>query len=168
MTTMVTVIWKISKPVFYKNKFFTLSQCERIQILLVAKLSIKILDAQTYLHWSTYWILSSSTYISFSDLLEWTWRFIIMRATRASESTAVQDRLLNNWNMLRAPKTVLDSVFNADPIFDIFKIVKISYFFKSNFSKLKVWKILGIWLIKKAMISHFECHIWIPKEGFWK
>ena len=70
--------------------------------------------------------------------------------------------------MLRAPKTVLDSVFNADSIFDIFKIVKISYFFKSNFSKLKIWKILGIWFIKKTMILHFECHIWIPKKGFWK
>ena len=38
--------------------------------------------------------------------------------------------------MLRAPKTVLDSVFNADSIFDIFKIVKISYFFKIQFCEI--------------------------------
>ena len=39
--------------------------------------------------------------------------------------------------MLRAPKTVLDSVFNADSVFDIFQIVKNSYFLKIFFLEIK-------------------------------
>ena len=57
--------------------------------------------------------------------------------------------------MLRAPKTVLDSVFNADSIFDIFKILKISYFFKLKISKSKVSKIFRISFFKKTLILKF-------------
>ena len=54
--------------------------------------------------------------------------------------------------MLRAPKTVLDSVFNADSIFETFKIVKISNFFQIfNFEifDLKKYEIFTILKISK-------------------
>ena len=45
--------------------------------------------------------------------------------------------------MLRTPKTILGSVFNADSIFDILKIVKISYFLKIQFFEIKNLKNFG-------------------------
>ena len=50
-------------------------------------------------------------------------------------------QLLNNQNMPFALKTVIDLIFNAEFIFDIIKIIKISYFLKLKISNSKVSEI---------------------------
>ena len=49
-----------------------------------------------------------------------------------SIATMVFHQLLNNRNMQFALKIIFDSVYNAESISDIFKILKISYFYKSK------------------------------------